>query len=408
MTATSQGYSSLQHPVRQLSEGLEVQADNPPGGDECIRALCKATLFQLENNKTFHRVVNSLLSKTVRASSVEAAMHWRVANQHHILRHPDKYGHFPEEYDENGWHHYLETTYLPGNKALGGIRYSLQQRKVGSNLPQRYDPIALFRYMSDLPERINVLDVGCSQNLGLKALASSDILRPDGSPWCSPEELGRNGGTFYRKSDGGVIGRAREILAQPFGLRKGLGIDIMGRREDNRQWVRNSFRPAEIQEGLAVPRYDFLTTIEPPQVGFYRADIARLDHTNFETRLKRIFGRSSGKQMIHLAIFSTMMYQLTEDERKEALCNVQPYMDPEHSYIIVQDYIDYGGEHREETVTFSQNWFAKPYSYRTMVQTKDGSWAEAFVSKDGRCNEVRDGTDLDALDLPGYKELFGN
>lgn len=403
-----QNYNYPSQSVEILRQGLIDQQKNPPGGDEYIADMFQATLTVLNTNQYMYETLGEALPTRRRITPAHLAMLWRVALQNHAFQHQDPEEDFPQGFTIERWHELLQDTFTPNKVALDGLVRNLRERRVGTNLPQRYDPIALLRKLSGsrLPEKVRVLDIGCSQNLGLKALALSDLRHDDGRPLYDPTDLNRRKGRFIAKQnwqvgvseqDAPTALGAESLLDEELGLSHSMGLDIMEADDDEAiSWVRNSYRPKELEDPRTGDMFDALIAAEPEQVHFHRNDVTQLNYNAFHKALSKIFNNTKQPEF-DMAIFSTILYQLNIRERKKAIATIRPYVQ-KFGFIVIQDYIHPNGR-------YSENWFAKDYNFRTLVLTPEGP-KECFVSKDGRCSQVIEGKDLASLKLERYYEVF--
>lgn len=272
----------------------------------------------------------------------------------------------------------------------------LKERETQSNVVQRYSVLKLIMSLTaerhELPPQI--LDVGCSQNLGLKKLAT-------GGDFEKLKVMPESGG-----DNRSLTRRVNRLIAHPISIGRSMGVDLYDLQERaNVEWVHAcSSYPSELLDLRRQREAYELVNAQVPNVSFVQSDIT--EHLNIST------GQSEFKheRRIYDIIFaSTSMYQMTEHQRQRTYENAYKHLKPQ-GMMIVQDFV---------SITKGRLRFRGPgsdrYAYRTIVKEKNRDFEdpqELLIWENARClrlklglgkiivaNEVRSMHDLLSMPL---------
>jgi hypothetical protein len=232
---------------------------------------------------------------------------------------------------------------------------------VQSNISERYKSLHAVmqlygpRYGAD----ISVLDVGCSQNHGLKRLGL--------------------GVGFTEVDEAGDVG-VNAALSKPSVITRGLGVDVVPITDRSKQWARAcSFYPSELLDEAKVHLYDKLNAAELPTVGFECVDLLTQD---LPEKFTIIFA-------------STFMYQLSATDRIHMQQKFRSLLAP-NGIIVYQDFVEINRT-SPTGLHFYDDWHGMPYQYRTVIEDS-ALWQhelkELYQWENGRCMRVQAGADL--------------
>lgn len=353
---TETTYSTLLHE-------LERQAMQPPDRDVRISAFCKAMRTALEDEPIRKPIASALEQRPAMAGSYAANLLLRAFQKQLIIADPE----YPVPYDTTARWQQAIGNVMVRDYSRTELLSDIAQRDVQSNVSERYKvlPLLFGLFSEQLPARPAVLDVGCSQNHGLKRLAL-------GIPF-SPIE----------RAEAAGLDRLNRLVTVPPQLSIGLGVDISPLTSDNVAWAKYcSFYPSELLDETAVKMYSQLDMSQPTNVSFRQCNL-------LTTELAEYY------QAFDVVLASTFMYQLSASDQKLMRAKLRQYVKPT-GIIVYQDFVRVAGIHNDK-LDFSKSWFAQPYSYRTIVEqaaSQNGRLAELFVWENGRCRAMRMGQDL--------------
>jgi hypothetical protein len=366
-----------------LLDELAFLGESPPRGDPIIGAYCIA-LHQIAQTQEYGVVIDNFLEDHPGISPSYAQNKLLRPTQAYELRTNPDYPHGGFD-NPNRWLRTFETI-LDDPENFGNF-FIDSRRNVASNVSERYKAIKLI--MLTVGERFetapNILDIGCSQNLGLIRLAASHQRTHDHHKHLDDHaETGSlNTNWIIDATDTSSLKRLLSIDA-PIG--GSVGIDIMNVEDPLvKGWAKScSFYPSELFDARKVAQYEQLAQSRSEAVSFFRGDFADFDHAQFQvTYPNKKFG---------LVTFSTMLYQCSPAERQRMLENAMLYVHPE-GVIVIQDFVKTNSSDPHE-LQFYKNWFARKYRYRTMVldmREPELGFQELFRWDSGRCEKMKAG-----------------
>lgn len=353
---------------------VETQINNPPGNDPYISAFGEAIMHEFfEGDRRFSGAVGEVLvaRKDVPAPYVFNLILKYV--QGYLMEVDPKY---PYGYDNvSKWVEAIRD-YIH-DESFQNFTENLKQLDINSNVPDRYKGtrLVLTFFHEKLPEHPRILDIGCSQNLGLKRL----MLGP-AATW-SPTVLHTNIETIQNMTD---EERAENELWVRRTLRSfehtpgpSVGIDIYNlNNPDVQKWARMcSFYPSELLDCSKLEEYDAMVRdLNFKNVDFFCGDITSLSKEQFESKV--------GDEKFDVIIFSTMLYELTPEQREAAILNAKKFAH-DKSLIIYQDFC----EVRRGKLVFYESLHKEKYRYRTIVEDmrNPGTLKEFIRWENGRC-----------------------
>jgi hypothetical protein len=362
---------------------LHTQSDPRSTGDERIAAFAVAANRSIYDDEHFRNVIDGLLSDRSELAPSYAVNLVLRALQKQLSRRPDSTG-YPDAYTTpEPWRDSIAWVSEPENTAEHyDFVADLTYRQVQSNVAERYKSIALIAQLMSprLSEHPTILDVGCSQNQGLKKLALSGQIpfAPFHSMSEQPPERTRLETEILNK-----------LLVRAVPLGPSIGIDAIHADDaNNKEWARScSFYPSELLNDHRREEYDLLEMAHPPQVGFYQADFADLDIDDLL--------RQSPSERFDIVSFSTVLYQVSEEQRATMIANARKLLKPS-GLIVIQDFVTLDEQDHTKLV-FHPNWFEYSYIYTTVVidpLDTTGRAHEVFRWENGRCNKMKAGRDL--------------
>ena len=368
---------------------LHTQADERATGDSRIAAFAIAASRSVTQNENFRKTIQELLEFRPDISPNYAVNLTLRALQKQLNREAYR-REYPEAYtDPELWGQAITEVTNPTNLAENDeFMWDIMYRHVQSNIAERYKSFVLLMHLmgNRFGENPSILDIGCSQNQGLKRIAFSHML--PFTPFQSIIQDGHEAPSLEMQ----ILNR---LVGTPLQLGPSVGIDIMHPRDvSNKEWARScSFYPSELLIDQRREEYDLLDTAEPPQVGFYAADFSEFDHDDFNA--------NSQTTKFDLVTFSTVLYQVSDEgQRQKMLDNARRLLKP-HGLIVVQDFATVDPNDKTKMV-FHPNWFEHTYLYGTMVidpLDPTGQVHDVFRWENGRCKRMAAGSDLGRIML---------
>jgi len=368
---------------------LHTQADERATGDSRIAAFAIAASRAVTQNDNFRSTIHELLDFRPDISPNYAVNLTLRAIQKQLTRESYRRK-YPEAYtNPDLWSRAIAEVSNPTNLAENDeFMWDIMYRHVQSNIAERYKSFTLLMHLmrNRFEDAPSILDIGCSQNQGLKRIAISHIL-----PFAPFQSVIEDG----REAPGLEIQILNRLVGTPLKLGPSIGIDIMHPRDvSNKEWARScSFYPSELLLDQRREEYDLLDTAEPPQVGFYAADFTHFDHEDFS--------KESPVKKFDMVTFSTVLYQISDEaQRQKMLDNARRLMKP-NGLIIVQDFVTVDPADNTRMV-FHPNWFEHTFLYATMVidpLDPTGQIREVFRWENGRCRRMMAGHELGRIML---------
>lgn len=338
------------------------QTRNPPGGDRSLGAFYGAVLTSIDQ-------------KTELAAMVARVQHSRhgITDQHLVnllfraVQATEMYASDPDlsysSYTKpDQWMDRL-TKLLADSQKSATLEGLLTTQNTTTTIYQRYaGPFAFMNYyFGDKP--ITVVDVGCGGNFGLRGLEF-------GIP-------------FNKIEDHTPDSLVNKYLELPTNLQQGYALDRENPDDPEvRKWRRAcSFYPGELGNLAAYDQFEQQIS-QSQKVQFVKADLL-----DIKTDL--------GIPKSDAAILSTVLYQYSRRDQQFIIDMVRDKLLTPEGVLIVQDF---GSPDLDDPTKFAieHSWFAKDYSYRTLVCSAATNWEfqEVFEWKNGRCKEVRAGHDF--------------
>ena len=395
--------------MRPLLRSMVEAQSEPLGEDPAVTAFLQATVSTLQDRDrpnlretVYHTFFGPTPRKVERPSYI-----WNLllrASQRQALSPSFDKWKFPEEFDDpKAWEDLYDWIYTPEDHS--GLdpeqdRLSRQHQKyldinrasifgfdlyrdVQSNVPQRYVSVPLLANLHrELDGRfggpLRIIDAGCSQNYGMKKLASA------ASPF-SPvnvmnwEEIG--GASLYVRNP--VLSRfLNDDLMRPLEVEEALGVDVVDPRDEPvKQWVKACSRyPKEFRNRHLDREYDFLDHEMPDAVDFVRADFTSPELVE-QAGLKQ--------QQYDIGMVATTLYMLSEEKQAAVFDNLRRLVKPD-GLIIRQDFGHMQG--RRKYRIYSNMSPNKPNQYRTVVtdMVEGGEIShEYFIWQSGRCRDLQ-------------------
>jgi len=337
-----------------LAYGLREQAMSPPGGDDRIAAFDYAMLAALEDPKLRGLLEEGFEHRYRQGRSVSpqyGANLCRHSFQKHFLRAREKFG-YPEAFlEEDAWKEGINEI-VHGQDSFHELRFDLLVRDIQSNVAERYKSLKIIMHFfrERLGDEPLVLDVGCSQNQGLKKIAA-------GYPFDPVEVVIRNkdGTPTVAGLDYKSTSAVNSVIAARQALGPSLGVDAWPLRDlDVKQWARgSSFYPSELLIPGLLEKYDELDNLQVGNVGFLEANFT-----------EKNFGNEAYK-MFDIALFSTVLYQLSPEERDRMLVNALYWVKP-NGLVIIQDFTE-TVEGKPLQLYFPDKRDGVPFLYKTIV-----------------------------------------
>ena len=394
---------------------LEQQAQEPIHNDPVIAACSRALLDLTQEPDLKDLFIDQIFKHMQGKSKLEAlnVNNLAIRSINRCLMHPepDLTIDYPDaSFDKPDTFRWLLPDILgilpPYSPRKGDRFYSdMIWREVQSNKAKRYETIPLLRVM--FPEEFaeaSILDVGCSQNQGLKQLA---LQIPFG-------EVGVADGTGQLPRDDirAIRTAFNQQLQRPdFVLKESWGTDFFDLSDvEGREWVEAcSLIPSELRQPDVVQQYRFLQSVNPSNVHFKMSDFAMTVKPPRNPSDTRYMFDMPGKTF-DIVSFMTMLYQVPAHERTIMFDHALQYS---NRFIIVQDAAkrikNPKGDHPMDGLAFDPKQFNKTFGYRLFVYDKDHpdhGFQELARLSSGR-GDIIQLVDTSLMALHGLKNLLG-
>lgn len=345
--------------VASLLREILIQSRAHP--DLCLREFYKAYLTICRKNPAFPRLLQEIGRRRPKLNDKHLANLLYRAWQYLLLFKKGD-GQFPF-FRKGEWLKSLAELYQTPSYWRSYQRL-LAKETTQSTLYQRYagPKGALVALFGRRPLRL--LDLGCGLNLGLPGLQSNFPFLEirDGTP----------GRTFTK------------LLRRRVNFRFSLAVDKIA-PEGKKKWALIcGLYPGETAKLPEMERLcDFLWANS--SVKFARTNLLHL---------VRFFKKRRRPPRFDAVIASTVFYQLTPDERQQALDQVRQVL-KRGGFLIINDFLEVKGEQLD----FGVDWFKGERSaYRTVVFREEGaSFSRPFEFlkwDNGRCRVVKPGRDF--------------
>lgn len=367
---------------------LEQQVKSPAGGDAKIPDFAIATAALLHEDGDLHGAVVEAVDYRRRKGDTNPYYFVNVllrVVQKQLLRHADAYQ-YPETFVRpDDWYAAMKSLINRNSDDYDDFRIDLMGRDVQSNIRQRMSGYVLAAAL--FPERfsgsLEVLDVGCSQNQGLKAFEL---------PYQDIEVVGA---TYKRLVTSPRLlhvlsERVNQLIADRSHAERKVGVDRVriwnsrGERDKLLQeWVRScSFRPGELLDRLLVAHYDLIDQNETAT----GTEFAVADFTQPKLDLSSagVFERSFG-----LVGTSAVKYHLTPKQRAAMFRNELRYVRPD-GLIVVQDFASIRKNHPGE-LSYPKDIYSKSYQMGMFVYdplVPHFGFREYWRWQTGRCTRI--------------------
>lgn len=230
---------------------LDWQTEHFPMGDTMGMAFCAAVKEMITEDRAFAETINAFIEDRPDITPSHQVNIMRHGVQKQLLRKiHDPKNPYPAAYaDPEKWKGALAMIAAPYSAENEEFYFDIRYRTVQSNIAERYKAFALIGSLATarFDEPLSVLDIGCSQNQGLKKLALAHL----GSSFGSIEvmrETKNNGDGLKIAADQTLSGLANELLRGNLPIGQSSGIDVMSADDHgNQEWAKAcSFYPGEL------------------------------------------------------------------------------------------------------------------------------------------------------------------
>ena len=290
----------------------------------------------------------------------------------------------PEGLDTpESWEDKITSIYT--DESYGGLfqRYLLLPN--AANIPRRGVIYAGAIALSGREGSLKILDVGCSTNKSLVALATPGLSLGD-IEVVDPIVNGKHSSFEVNDENSEVLNN----LIRNNGVRVGpsLGIDIRDWLSDPflANYVRsNSFYMEELFDERLIAQFDRLGKLRPRNVGFQVLDIT-VDYSDKEAMERAEAKDPEFDETFDVVYLSTMLYQLKKNERATALANAHKWVKPD-GLIIVQDFVDFLPMGKTKFYNQAQ-WRWKYNVWVKDMQMKQKKFRKYFNIESGRAERL--------------------
>ncbi len=359
-----------------LQQELVDQVLQPPGSDQRIAAFCQALLTILRKAEEYPDLIDCISrtsSESVPSYTVNRLL--RAFQRQLMYSEPT----YPRAYiTEPVWLESI-TDIFHNVRKFKMFKADLLEKDVQSNVVERYKAAKLVMSLlqNQLGAAPSMLDIGCSRNHGLKKLKLNLPFKPIK---CAVKTLGQMPSAFLDRL-------LNETLQSGLSLSSCTGMDVVPLSVGmDAAWAKScSFYPSELLHEATVAEYDYLDKLHLRGVNFVEGDIANCQSTLLNS------------QKFDVIFLSTLLYQLTPDERAKVRRNVTHFL-TEDGIIVYQDYSTI--DSTDSSLEFENNWFSRVFPYRTIIEFRTGGEQqlyEMFRWSNGRCETWIPGKDLSAI-----------
>lgn len=359
MTATNN--SLKPGSLNSFFEEFKKQSISPPGNDIVIKS-CYEALSVLINNPRIAFVFKEVLTQRRLTPSHFVNLFFRAVQYIEIFY--LKNVNYPAEYKNREiWEQELKLIFSKYRKLITEI---LLTKDTTTTIYQRYAGSKIVLNAFFPKKKLAVADFGCGGNYGLpgfeKNIGFSNII----------DKTAHSFASFF--------------LNQPFYLKNGLAIDKENPEEPtSKAWrLACSFYPQELSKNSNI------SILEAKITGVKKVKFIQKDLT-----LNTIEDSSLTENSYDAVIISTFLYQLNAPEQLLVLTLAKRLL-KKGGLIVIQDFaiVDKNGN-----LKLINNWFSKPYSYKTFILGNVTNWQpkEILKWKNGRCKEVKSGKDFNYL-----------
>lgn len=387
--ARKQSIEQQGSPAREefLTE-IRWQAENFPTGDEIGSAFCVAAEEMMAENLEFSNLVDTFIDEQPdHTPSYRLNILWHSLQKQLLRRVRDSDAPYPGAYNEPAqWKKAIAAVSVPYSEENEEFYFDINYRHLQSNVAERYKAFALIMQLSGerLFEPAKILDVGCSQNLGLKKLALTNL----GTHFNDIEviEFGDTDSEIIVNKE--LSEHMNSLLRGRLAIGDSVGVDMVQSDDArNKEWAKAcSFYPKELMMPERVEEYDYLDAANPPNVDFLWEDFSEIDTEQLEAQYD-------------IVTFSTMLYQSDRSAQAKMLSNALRCVKP-GGIVIVQDFLSSDSKNQDQ-LYFSKSWFKHLYGYRTLLlDSQDPTrFHEIFRWENGRCKRMLPGRDIGILGI---------
>jgi len=382
---------------------LENQEVKWEKDDPYLAAYCSAALQALEDIPSYREVMEYFVEirPDLKPSQYQNLAFRSV--QKFLLRDRD-YNNYPHGYlDKASWLASLADISNPLSPNHDEFIGDITLRNPQANVSRRYRGVSLVlglfaeRFGSE-PE---ILDIGASQNLGLKQMALKEHYPFD--PIVGVEWLVKPGHKFgHRPATAASVRRANQFLQQSAPIGPSVGIDIIDPREEgNKEWVRTSSHyPKEWLNDALVEQYDVLDLAEPPGIDLFQGDFSEFNRPEEpgEPTPQERFDRLYPGKKFDVVSFCTVLNQVHPIAAQMMMRHAEQYLKP-NGIIVIQDFAKVPARY-EHTLVFDEHWFSRNFPYTTIVyDPATSTFHELFLWENSRCDLMTIAPGIGALGL---------
>jgi hypothetical protein len=370
--------------LHRLDMLCDRYAKKPLSGDIYMGAFAKA-LKSERHSADLYPVVKVLYDVHPEIKPNHAFGHVLRSFQDKILRNEDKYPGYPRGFESpDGWAEVMHEL-LADPDIAGEIEYDMHARETQSNIAERYKTfkVLMHLYAERFGKSPHVLDIGCSQNLGLKKIALNKRFRYVSLSNTNNLRDALTETSFNRLSN-------RKVM-----LGESYGVDLsIHNPAANKDWIKsNSFYPQDFLNSDLIREYDELEEQKVPNLDIVLCDLLTDGVQGLRTR-----NGGPIRRKYDFVISSTMEYQLTEDER-ERMNEIRLDLLGPNGIDIHQEF-GHKDPLNPARHIISDEWFWSNNPYHTTLRdTNDESleFQTVFESTHGRVREIKLGEGLLSL-----------
>lgn len=365
MIDTSASIPSGSHVWNDFVADLQHQGQFPPGQDLRVGAYARAMHWLVTTTDLMPGFEAAFQARIENGQNLPGSLIsniGRYALQKQFLPIADEIG-FPERHTRaREWLHSLgHFSRTASAKAQDTLNFDLRTRNNPRNVPARYKPVQLIRtaYKERFDHPLQVLDIGCSQNHGLKQLALQHVADTTGR---TAHERQRY--DFAPTTVVDEVGNVDQVLSEHISQMTNshdaygpsLGVDMWPQPdEETRLWARSARLTSEFLDVDKMAAYDELDSVDVPNVNYIDRNFSRP-----EEAADIPDGASD------LVMFSTVLYQLNAEKRAAMLAHAKTKVH-EDGLIIVQDHVELDPD-APDGLHFTSLWYGEAATgYRTLV-----------------------------------------
>lgn len=357
---------TLPTPLSQYKDTITAHSHHPPGGDNYLRAFYSAASELLDDNTShlYHLTTSVVKSRAITPLHF-ANLLFRTIQFVELFEVKNKL--YPNAFSTKKiWLSQIEE-YIQNYHTL--IKKIMLTRSTTTTIYQRYASLKCIISTVTDAQPIVIADFGCGGNYGLPGIVNHELFYP-----------------IIDNTKNDVVNKAlkKDIL-----IKEGFAIDRENPYLDSiRQWrLACSFYPSELAKMSDIIKLEErLSHVQ--NITFLEEDLVTTD-------LQCI--KPINQNRCNFVFIATLFYQLTIEQQEKILNEAKKILLPD-GIIIVQDFA-VKNIINPSTVLPISNWFKQPFSYRTFFASQKTKWnhLEILRWKDGRCKEVIEGSDFEAL-----------